>query len=72
MTWIYVLVSVVLVIQVLLFVAGRRIRKQEKENNVLLKYDINTRQQAWQLLADPNVPEEDKAKIKEIYDGDNE
>ena len=72
MIWIYIVISVVLVIQITLFIVGRRIRKREKENNVLLKYDINTRQRAWQLLADPSIPEEDKEKIKKIYDGEGE
>ncbi len=70
MTWIYILISAVLVIQILLFIMGRRIRKREKESNVLLKYNINSRQRAWQLLADPSIPEEDKEKIKKIYDGE--
>lgn len=68
MIWLYVLIGVALVIQIGLFIAGRKIRKREKENNVLLKYNIKTRQRAWQLLADPDIPEEDKAKIQEIYD----
>lgn len=48
----------------------RRIRKREKENNVLLKYKIDSRQRAWQLLADQSIPEEDKAKIQEYYDAE--
>ncbi|MFK7953279.1 MAG: hypothetical protein AB8B73_10575 [Ekhidna sp.] len=71
MTWIYVLIAVVFALQIVIFVWGRRIRKREKENNVLVKYDINTRQRAWQLLADQSIPDEDKAKIREVYDGDN-
>lgn len=70
MTWIYVLVAVVFVLQVGIFIWGRRIRKREKENNVLVKYNINTRQRAWQLLADQSIPDEDKVKIREVYDGE--
>ena len=71
MTWIYVLLTVVVLVQISLFVLGRRIRKKEKENNVLLKYDINSRQKAWQLMADQSIPEEDREKIKEIYEGED-
>ena len=70
MIWFYILISAALIIQVTLFIVGRKIKKKEKETNVLLKYNINTRQRAWQLLADPSIPEEDKAKIQEIYDGE--
>ncbi len=72
MTWIYLLIAAVAIIQIAIFVVGRRLRKKEKENNVLLKYNINTRQEAWKLMADPSTPEEDKAKIKKIYDGEEE
>jgi len=71
MTWIYVLVTAVLIIQIGLFVMGRRIKKKEQENNVLLKYKIDSRQRAWQLLADPTIPEEDKEKIQELYDAED-
>ena len=64
---IYVLLAIVAIIQIVIFIMARRIRKREKENNVLLKYSINSRQRAWQLLADPSIPEEDKEKIKEYY-----
>ncbi|WP_462252880.1 hypothetical protein [Ekhidna sp.] len=70
MNSIYILVCVVILIQIGIFVMSRRIRKRERENNVLLKYNINSRQKAWQLLADPNIPEEDKAKIQAYYDAE--
>ncbi|GAB4240256.1 MAG: hypothetical protein Tsb0034_16670 [Ekhidna sp.] len=68
MNWIYVLLGVTLAIQVTLFFWGRKIRKKEKENNVLLKYNINSRQRAWQLLADPSIPDKDKEEIQKYYD----
>jgi len=67
---IYILIAVVILIQIGIFVMTRRLRKREKENNVLLKYNINSRQKAWQLLADPDIPEEDKKKIQEYYDAE--
>ena len=71
MLWIYILVGIVLVVQVGIFIMGRRIRKKEKENNILLKYNIDSRQKAWQIMADPSTPEEDRKKIKEIYDDED-
>ncbi|MEO9872511.1 hypothetical protein [Ekhidna sp.] len=71
MNWIYILISIVIIVQIAIFIMGRRIRKREKENNVLFKYDINSRQRAWQLLADPSIPDEDKEKIKAIYDDES-
>ncbi|WP_144017373.1 hypothetical protein [Ekhidna lutea] len=68
MHWIYILLAIVAIIQIAIFVMARRIRKREKENNVLLKYNINSRQRAWQLLADQSIPDEDKVKIKEYYE----
>ncbi|WP_370089006.1 hypothetical protein [Ekhidna sp.] len=70
MNWIYPLLALVIIIQVAIFIMARRIRKREKENNVLLKYNIDSRQRAWQLLGDQSVPEEDKRKIQEYYDGE--
>lgn len=70
MNWLYVLLGFVAVLQIFLFVMGRRIRKKERENNVLLKYKIDTRQKAWQLMADQSIPEEDRKKIQEIYESE--
>ncbi|MEQ9468715.1 MAG: hypothetical protein RLN88_15000 [Ekhidna sp.] len=70
--WLYILLAIVAIIQIAIFIMARRIRKREKENNVLLKYNINSRQRAWQLLADPSIPEEDKKKIQAYYDGEGE
>ncbi|MEP0986346.1 hypothetical protein [Ekhidna sp.] len=70
MTWIYVIIAIVILMQVGIFIMSRRIRKREKEDNVLLKYNINSRQRAWQLLADPEISDEDKVKIREFYEAD--
>ncbi|WP_420577005.1 hypothetical protein [Ekhidna sp.] len=70
MNWLFPLLAIVAIIQIAIFIMARRIRKKEKENNVLLKYNINSRQRAWQLLGDQSIPEEDKVEIKKYYDGD--
>ncbi len=67
LTWLIILLGIALGVQIVLFIWGRRIRKKEKENSVIEKYDIRSRQKAWQLLADPELPEEDRKKIEELF-----
>ena len=61
-------ITIVFLLQVGLFIWARKVRKKEKQENVLLKYNINTRSEAWKLLNDPDVPEEDKARIQKIFE----
>ncbi len=72
MNWLITLVSVALVLQIVLFIMGRRIRKREKENSIIEKYKIDSRQRAWQLLGDTSIPEEDREKIRMLYEGEEE
>ncbi len=72
MNWLITLVSVALVLQIVLFIMGRRIRKREKENSIIEKYKIDSRQRAWQLLGDTSIPEEDREKIRVLYEGEDE
>jgi len=69
MNWLIALVSIALALQIALFIMGRRIRRKEKENSIIEKYDIRTRQRAWQLLGDTSIPDEDRDKIRELYEG---
>ena len=71
MKWLAVLLIIVLLGQVILFFYGRRVRKQLK-NSVVEKYNLKTPKDAWQALADPEIPEEDKAAIKKLYEGHEE
>lgn len=70
MTLIFIIVGGALALQITFFVVGRRIRKRAKENSVIEKYEINTRQRAWQLMGDNSIPEEDREKIKALYEGE--
>lgn len=72
MNWLFVVIGVALTLQIVLFVIGRRIRRREKKNSIIEKYKIDSRQRAWQLLADPNTPEEDRIRIRVLYEGDDE
>lgn len=72
MAWIFVVVAFALVLQIALFIMGRRIRKREKENSIIERYNIDSRQKAWQLIADPKTPEDDREKIRALYDGEDQ
>ena len=61
--------AAVLVLQIGLFIAGRKMRKKQRENDILFKYEINTRHDAWKVIADPDTPEEDRKKLEELYNG---
>ena len=62
-----ILVSVVFLFQIGLFILGRRIKKKEKENSVIEKYKIKTPKDAWILIGDQSIPEDDRKKIEELY-----
>ena len=66
-TWLYIIVGSVLLLQIGLFIAGRKLRKKQRENDILLKYDIKSRHDAWKVIADPETPEEDREKIEKLY-----
>ena len=70
MTALIILLVVAFGVQILLFFMGRRIRKKEKENSIIEKYDIRSRQKAWQLMGDTSIPEEDRKKIEALYQGE--
>ncbi|QSE98231.1 hypothetical protein [Fulvivirga lutea] len=63
------IVSAVLVLQIVLFFMIRAKKKEERENNVLLKYDINSPADAFKKMNDMSIPEEDRLKIEELYQG---
>ena len=71
MTLIFIIVGGALALQITLLIMGRRIRKREKENSVIEKYNIDSRQKAWQLMGDNDIPEEDREKIKALYEGED-
>ncbi|MEQ8925613.1 MAG: hypothetical protein RLO81_07340 [Fulvivirga sp.] len=62
-------VSAVLVLQIALFFIIRAKKKEERENNVLLKYDINSPADAFKKMNDMSIPEEDRLKIEALYQG---
>lgn len=67
MTKLIIFIVLAIVIQIILFLYSRKLKKQNREH-VLTRYDIRTAKQAWDCLQDPELPEEDRIKIQEFYD----
>lgn len=63
-------VILVFVLQVVLFFVIRKKRKRDKENNVIEKYKIRNPSDAFRLIQDPEVPENDRKKIEALYKGE--
>lgn len=68
MNLILIFVAIAFAVQILIFVfAGK---KKQQESTVLIKYNIRTAADAWRLLNDPHVPEEDRLEIEKFYLGE--
>jgi hypothetical protein len=67
-----IIVLVALGFQILIFFWGRKLRRKEKETNVLLKYRIKSRQDAWRIMGNMEIPEKDRNEIKKWYEQDDE
>lgn len=66
MKWLAVLMIIVLAAQVGIFFYSRKLKKENK-NHVLHRYNIKTSKDAWEVLHDPDLPEEDREEIERIY-----
>lgn len=62
-----IFVAIVFVIQIALFFVIRAKKKEEKENNVLLKYNINSPADAFKKMNDMSIPEADRLEIEKLY-----
>ncbi|HMP98189.1 MAG TPA: hypothetical protein PKC24_00320 [Cyclobacteriaceae bacterium] len=65
MNTILIFVLAAFIVQVLIFFF---VRKQKEERSaVIIKYNIRTAGDAFRLLNDPHVPEEDRIEIEKYY-----
>ncbi|MDX1628150.1 MAG: hypothetical protein R3345_05590 [Fulvivirga sp.] len=71
MKWLIVFIIGVLILQIALFFVVRRIKKRNKENSVIEKYNIRSASDAFRLIQDPDVPSEDKQEIERLYKGND-
>ncbi len=71
MTVLIVVVIVLIAIQVGIFFYSRKLRKKLKEDNVLVKYDIKSRADAWKVLMSDETPNADKEEIERLMREDD-
>ena len=64
-----VFVIFVLVLQIALFFVIRKKRKEEKRESIIEKYDIRSSGDAFRLMQNPDIPDEDRQKIEKLYLG---
>jgi hypothetical protein len=69
MTLLIIVIVAVLLVQVGIFVMTRKKIKKERAESVVEKYSIKSSGDAWRVINDMNVPEEDRNKIEAIYSG---
>jgi hypothetical protein len=70
MNGIIVLVSIVLILQVVMFFVIRAKRKKEKANSVIDRYKIKSAGDAFRIMNDPSIREEDRLEIEKLYNGE--
>lgn len=67
MTALIIIIAIVLVGQIGLFFFTRKKIKEDKKNSIVEKYNIKNSGDAWRVMNDMTVPEEDREKIQAIY-----
>ena len=63
-------VVLVLIMQIVLFFIIRTRNKKLKRENVIEKYNIKSPGEAFELMNNPEIPEEDRIKIEKLYQGE--
>lgn len=69
MMWFAIILILALLTQIGLFFYSRKIKKGLKDG-VIEKYKLRTPKDAWDALANPEIPDEDKEEIKKLYEGE--
>jgi hypothetical protein len=69
MMWFAIILILALLSQVGLFLYSRKVKKGLKQG-VIERYNLRTPKDAWQALANPEIPDEDKKEIKRLYEGE--
>jgi len=69
MKWLFILLILVLLSQVVLYIYSRKLKKDLKDN-VVEKYNLKTPKDAWDALANPDIPDKDKTEIRKYYNGE--
>ena len=61
----------VLILQVVLFFMIRKKKREDKKNSILEKYQVKSAADAFRLIQDTSIPEEDRQKIEALYKGES-
>jgi hypothetical protein len=69
MIWFAIILIIALLLQIGLFLYSRKVKKGIKES-VIEKYHLRTPKDAWDAMANPEIPDEDKKEIKRLYEGE--
>ncbi len=72
MVWLVSFLVLALVFQVGLFFMIRKKKKEMKANDILSRYNINSRADLFKVLASQDLDEEDRDKLQLLYDGEDE
>lgn len=49
-----------------------RARKKKMKESVMSRYDIKSSGDAWRLINDQSIPQEDRDEIEKLYKGEEE
>ena len=69
MMWFVIILLLALLLQIGLFLYSRKVKKGLR-GGVIEKYQLRTPKDAWDALANPEIPDEDKKEIKRLYEGE--
>ncbi|MEO9967731.1 MAG: hypothetical protein ABJF11_18190 [Reichenbachiella sp.] len=67
MTLIIIFLVIAAGLQVSIFLYSRNLKKKWKDDDVLSKYDIQSRSDLFATLNRTDIPEEDMAKLNDLY-----
>ena len=70
MTTFLIFAFLVLALQIALFFMIRKKRREEKNNSVIERYNIKSAADAFRLLQDNTIPQNDRDKIEALYKGE--
>jgi len=58
----------VLVLQIVMFFVIRQKKKNMKRDDILVKYDISSRGDLFRMLQNPDLADDDRAKLQALYE----
>ncbi len=62
------LVVAIIVLMIVAYIFLKWLPEKKRKKNILDIYEINSRKDVWELLTDPNIPDEHKEEIRALAD----